>query len=935
MTTPAAPIPPQDRLTRAVQGGDAGTAPADVAGDASTKAQLAIGTSVQGAVDTFGDHDWYRVTLDGLTQYQFTLAAAESNAGTLRMGSSGVYEEYIHLLDPQGAYDITWVGWSVSTQQGQRAIVFAPTRAGDYYLDVGSSYLTGSYTLSAKVLARDDHANDIAHATPLPLNGKLDGAINYTDDVDQFSVTLRAGVSYTVTLDSGGMAYGTVLRSLAQSGGPSARVSGDGSRWEGVNTLSLVPSQDGVYYIKAAGGSGDSVPYHVTLAEAKDDYLASTATSGRALPGVLARGTLESHADADWFKVAVTAGQSYLLQALTATGETPDINVFDATGKQLMVTYDGSTVKGTDALLWRAPASGDYYVQVSDTFVQGAYTLLATPAPADDFGDTKEWAGLMVPGLNVRGTLETPGDVDWFKVPVTAGSDYVFKIDARNALNTQQANAQLQLINSFGIEVATSSSSATELVFHATRTGDHFLAVSDPSYRHTGGYTVTMQASSSDTLSANTRTTGTLAPGGLILGNIDYSTDTDWVRVDLKAQNSYHFELTGALGRGGTLPANTLSLSLVNEDGRTVATQNYQYGKDPTVGYSVSTDGTYYLVISASTGVTGSYTLKASDNDTLYVDTLPPLLTGSALPVGARVLEKDSSLIVYFDEAVQLGTGAITLRQASGELVESFSAAAGNASLPAHYSSLSLNPKPLEYATDYVLTLAPGSITDTSSHAFEGGTLTFRTADAPPRQDGRAGNDVFYGRKGDEVIDGKGGRDSVTFKGAAAAYTVSQQDGAIKVDARAGGQGHDTLVSIERVLFDDMAIAYDTDGSAGKAFRLYQSAFDRAPDLDGLGYWIAQFDRGATLNAVAGGFIHSAEYTARYGANSSDNDFVTALYSNVLHRLPDQGGADYWNARLHDGADRAEVLVAFSESPENQAALIGQISKGMVYHLYS
>jgi hypothetical protein len=193
---------------------------------------------------------------------------------------------------------------------------------------------------------------------------------------------------------------------------------------------------------------------------------------------------------------------------------------------------------------------------------------------------------------------------------------------------------------------------------------------------------------------------------------------------------------------------------------------------------------------------------------------------------------------------------------------------------------------------------------------------------------------VLYGRKGDEIIDGKGGRDRVIFKGVAADYKVSKVGDTVKIDALSNGQGHDTLVNIERVQFSDLAMAYDTDGSAGKAFRLYQSAFDRTPDLDGLGYWIAQFDRGASLDAVADSFIRSAEFAALYGANSSAKDFITGLYGNVLHRQPDQAGADYWIGKLQEGASRATVLAAFSESPENQAALIGQISQGMPYHVY-
>lgn len=906
----------------------------DAAGDASTGARLAIGASVKGTIEKNGDRDWFKVTLEAQTLYRFTLTAAESNAGSFRMMGTGLYEDYLHLRDPQGLHK---VGYASPTRQGEPvSILFAPSEAGDYFLDMGADHVTGSYTLSATSLARDDHGNDIAHASVLPLNGRLAGAIDYAGDVDQFSLTLRAGVSYTVTLDSGGAAYGSVFRGLAKSGGPDARISGGGGSWDGTNTMTLVPSADGVYTIGVTGGTGDAVPYQLRLAEAPDDYLAGIATTGRALPGAPARGTLESGADADWFKATLTAGQSYLLQALHADGEKLDLSVFDAAGKYLV--FDSSTVYGADALLWRAPVPGDYYFQVSSDVRPGAYTLRVAPRPADDFGAGTASAGTLTAAASVAGALETPGDTDWLKLALSAGTDYVFSLDTRTGGHTLQAQGQLRLLDGAGLELARASSGSTtdtaQLVFRATKTGDYYLEVSDPPLRNTGTYGVSMYASNQDTISADVHTGTVLTPGNIVTSHIDFATDTDWVRVDLKAQRSYEFELTGTGGRGGTLPSNALSLRLMDARGTVVAHHNYLFGKDPTLGYSVNTDGTYYLAVSASGNATGSYTLKASDNFTPYLDTLPPLLTSSSLPTAPQILEREVPMFLYFDEAIRLGNVDITLRRTNGDLVERFSVAAGNIEPPDNLSSLRLMSRLLEYGTDYVLTFAPGSIVDNSNHPFAGATLNFRTPVSAPRRDGDGGNNVFHGREGDELINGKAGRDSVIYEGSVTNYIVSKVDGGIKVDARSGTQGRDTLVGIERVIFADLGIAYDTDGNAGQAFRLYQAAFDRMPDRSGLGYWISQLDRGISLDAVANGFLQSAEFGTLYGVASSNLDFIMKLYRNVLHREPDQPGVDYWNDRLAAGVSRADTLIAFSESMENQVALIGQISKGMAYYLY-
>jgi hypothetical protein len=141
---------------------------------------------------------------------------------------------------------------------------------------------------------------------------------------------------------------------------------------------------------------------------------------------------------------------------------------------------------------------------------------------------------------------------------------------------------------------------------------------------------------------------------------------------------------------------------------------------------------------------------------------------------------------------------------------------------------------------------------------------------------------------------------------------------------------HVTLANVERLQFSDQMVALDIDGTAGQAYRLYQAAFDRAPDKAGLGYWISMMDQGVSLQQAADGFVNSPEFASLYGANATDAQFVTALYQNVLHRAPDQAGYDFWMHSIQI-VSRAEVLTDFSESAENHAQLIGTIENGIAY----
>jgi hypothetical protein len=138
------------------------------------------------------------------------------------------------------------------------------------------------------------------------------------------------------------------------------------------------------------------------------------------------------------------------------------------------------------------------------------------------------------------------------------------------------------------------------------------------------------------------------------------------------------------------------------------------------------------------------------------------------------------------------------------------------------------------------------------------------------------------------------------------------------------------LANVERLQFGDGAVALDVNGNAGESYRLYQAAFDRTPDKAGLSFWIHAMDDGQSLLDVATGFVNSSEFVQKYGANTSDAQFVSALYQNVLHRAPDASGYDFWLQALHD-TSRAQVLVDFSESTENQAQIIGTIQHGIDY----
>ncbi len=196
---------------------------------------------------------------------------------------------------------------------------------------------------------------------------------------------------------------------------------------------------------------------------------------------------------------------------------------------------------------------------------------------------------------------------------------------------------------------------------------------------------------------------------------------------------------------------------------------------------------------------------------------------------------------------------------------------------------------------------------------------------------GGAGNDWLVGGGGANVLEGGAGTDTAGFAGARSAYTVTIASTHVTVTDKANAANVTRVVDVERLQFADARVALDTAGNAGMAYRLYQAAFNRTPDQGGLGYQMKALDDGLNIAQVAANFIASPEFQRTYGA-LNDTQFVNQLYQNVLHRAADASGLAFHTNNLATGANtRANVLVGFSESPENQAALIGAIQNGMVY----
>ena len=102
-------------------------------------------------------------------------------------------------------------------------------------------------------------------------------------------------------------------------------------------------------------------------------------------------------------------------------------------------------------------------------------------------------------------------------------------------------------------------------------------------------------------------------------------------------------------------------------------------------------------------------------------------------------------------------------------------------------------------------------------------------------------------------------------------------------------------------------------------FRLYETAFGRLPDVDGLQHWLHRLTGNASLEQVATGFVTGAEFIVRFGVES-DAAFIETLYQNALGRTADAGGLAHWAARLEAGMSRGDLALGIANSPEMRRA---------------
>ncbi|MBU1346183.1 MAG: DUF4214 domain-containing protein [Alphaproteobacteria bacterium] len=186
---------------------------------------------------------------------------------------------------------------------------------------------------------------------------------------------------------------------------------------------------------------------------------------------------------------------------------------------------------------------------------------------------------------------------------------------------------------------------------------------------------------------------------------------------------------------------------------------------------------------------------------------------------------------------------------------------------------------------------------------------------------GGAGADMLIGGGGDDILVGGSGVDTAVYGG------IRRQYVATSTSVQGAADGADTLTGIENLSFVDGVLTFDATSAWAQVMRLYSATLNRAPDQGGLEAQVGALEV-VGLQGLASNFVASAEFQARFGA-LNNQQFVEQLYVFALGRTGDPAGISGWVNFLNNGMTRGQVVVGFSESPENQLHTAATLAAGL------
>lgn len=826
--------------------------------------------------------------------FKFTVTAGQDYA--FEMGANWDVRAGVSFRDSNGD---GFYPTSHSSYPG-KFLTWRAATSGDVYITLKSEESkNGSYSVKAWALPNDEFSADRNTTGALSVGNNISGIIGHRHDVDWVKVKLDANLIYRFVLKGSGTdalevnkasfsLYGELMNSALERG------------WDG--KITFKPSTSGTYYLGVEGGGATGG--WTIQSEAADEYANGPYDGAQLELNQTMAGKLGTPNDVDSFRIKTENNQAYQFNLEGALGSGTVIRIYDSS-RFLRAESSGGT-STLRSLTYTSSWGGDHFVEISSTDGNlASYTLTAKAVNSiDDHGNTETLASTY-PGP-AQHRIDAAGDIDVFRMVADPTKDYMV------TLSNSGPNMMSMVASATGSFSANSIENTGWLnrsVVSVGQAQDLYFKVSAAD-GWVGPYGFSITPIVKDDYSAHAGTKGAVQIGGSATGLLGYYEDVDWFAVTMEAGKYYDFELTGMPGE----------LTLMDAAGTVLANGVRDTILGMHLKHTAAAAGKYYVAVSAKIyNFESPYKLTAT---TAVQDLTAPVLLSSHPASAAQGVSPYATLKLNFSEDVRVDPNNIALRDVSGKAIDAYISFGG--------SVVTINPyQGLVEGASYSVVINKGGVTDTSGNSVaQGTTLPFQVAKIAAAATANADN--FQAQGSGATIDGGPGIDTVMYHNDRSAFTVSRSGTDVYVQHSLSTVA-DRLVGVERAVFSDGAIAFDTAGTGGQAYRLYQAAFNRTPDTGGVGYWMSVLDSGGSLAAVADSFINSAEFKSLYGAAPTNAAFVNLLYTNVLHRPGEQAGIDFWIDSLEKGVSRRDLLMQFSESAENQAGVLHLIANGFDY----
>jgi hypothetical protein len=354
--------------------------------------------------------DFYKITVSAASRIRIDLVAARNGAAY----GDNLWNARLDLLDSTGA-----VLWSNDNTYGADPVIdFNVTKIGTYYVRVGQSgaapsaaspYLLTYISAAYQPVAESGKNTSPSAALRIAYGAEISG--NFLAAGDHFfSFAGTAGDGLRLSAEGKEQLQGATLSLNPQSGADAVLLSTDGvtplpsgtsvgtATETKLNLRQTILPSTGIYYVRVrsntAGRFGLRLDRLATSArEVEPNNTAATATT---VPNSgFVSGVISSAGDVDHFKVHATAGQLISVATFAATGGgsgnvladfgsalLPTLQLRDAAGN-LLSTVSGDRQGNVNfaetnqrpeemlELVFRAPATADYDLAVSDADGQG------------------------------------------------------------------------------------------------------------------------------------------------------------------------------------------------------------------------------------------------------------------------------------------------------------------------------------------------------------------------------------------------------------------------------------------------------------------------------------------------------------------------------------------------------------------------------------